>query len=107
MKPLTANHIDAAKEVIRRKLIVGFMDNFDESFQRFARYFGWPLDRVHMDCMRNWQRHANHILPGNLEAESLRQTQWADLELYEYALSIFEEQSVLIEDSQALRTKTA
>ena len=107
MKPLTPEHIDAAKEVVRRKLIVGFMDNFDESFRRFARYLGWSLGEERMDCMRHWRRIAKQVLPGDAEAEVLVHTQWADLELYEYALSIFEEQTVLIEDSQALRTEMA
>lgn len=107
MKSLTGDHIDAAKEVIRRKLIIGLTDNFDESFRRFAQYFGWPLDEKHMDCVQQFRRYAEHALPNDVEAAALARTQWADLQLYKYALSIFEEQSVLIEDAQALRTKMA
>lgn len=105
MKSLTGGHIDAAKEVIRRKLVIGFTDKLDESFRRFAQYFGWPLERL--DCVQDFQRYAEHAVPNDVEAAALARTQWADLQLYEYALSIFEEQSVLIEDAQALRTKTA
>jgi len=107
MKPLTNEHIDAAKEVIRRKIIVGFTDYFEESFRRFAQYFGWPLDQRYMNCLEWWRRHAEDPVPSDVEAEALARTQWADLELYEYARSIFEEQRVLIENSQALRIKTA
>lgn len=108
MKHLTPDHIDAAKEVIRRKLIVGFTDNFDESFRRFAQYFGWPSDKKHMDCVQGFRRYAEHSFPNDSEeATRLARTQWADLEVYEYALGIFEEQSVLIEDARFLRTKVA
>ena len=106
MKDLTPDHIDAAKEVIRRKLIIGFADNLDESFQRFAQYFGWPVG-TRLDCVQHFRRFAEYAVPNDVEAAALAHTQWADLELYEYALSIFEEQSVLIEDAQSLRTKTA
>lgn len=107
MKALTGESIDAAKEVIRRKLIIGFTDKLDESLRRFAQYFGWPLEGEPLDCVQHFQRYAEHAVPSDVEAAALARTQWADLQLYEYALSIFEEQSVLIEDAQALRTKTA
>jgi len=105
IKPLTDQHVDAAKEIIRRKLLVGFADNLHESFRRFAQYFRWPVDQKHMDCVQLWLNHVGHPVPSDVEAEALAQTQWADLELYEYALSIFEDQTALIEDAQAPQIK--
>ena len=107
MKSLTGESVDAAKEIIRRKLIIGFTDKLDESFRRFAQYFGWRLEGEALDCVQHFRRYAGHAVPNDVEAAALARTQWADIQLYEYALGIFEEQSVLIEDAQALRTETA
>ena len=60
-----------------------------------------------MDCVQLWLNHVGHPVPSDVEAEALAQTQWADLELYEYALSIFEDQTALIEDAQAPQIRTA
>ena len=107
MKSLSGESVDAAKEIIRRKLIIGFTDKLDESFRRFAQYFGWRLEGEALDCVQHFRRYAGHAVPNDVEAAALARTQWADIQLYEYALGIFEEQSVLIEDAQALRTETA
>lgn len=38
---VTTEHIAIAKEVLRRKFIVGVMEWFDLSISRFERFFGW------------------------------------------------------------------
>ena len=45
--PLTAVDLDVAKEILRRKCVVGLLDEKAESMKRFARLFGWDADVNH------------------------------------------------------------
>ena len=42
--PLTHDDLDAAKEVLRRKCVVGLLEEKGESVKRFERFFGWNAD---------------------------------------------------------------
>ncbi|KAL7549184.1 hypothetical protein ACHAWF_014830, partial [Thalassiosira exigua] len=39
--PLTAQDLDVAKEILRRKCVVGLLEEKGESVRRFERFFGW------------------------------------------------------------------
>lgn len=38
---ITKNHLEEAKEVLRRKFFIGIVDEFEESIEQFAVYFDW------------------------------------------------------------------
>lgn len=42
--PLTPNGLDVAKEILRRKCIVGLLEEKGESMKRFEKFFGWRVD---------------------------------------------------------------
>jgi hypothetical protein len=62
---ITEEHIDIAKEVLRRKFIVGVMEWFDLSITRFERFFGW-WDSSHVwdDRTVNYC-HYNKLITGD------------------------------------------
>lgn len=41
--PLTQADLNVAKEVLKRKFVVGLYDDFEESVHRFEAFFGWKL----------------------------------------------------------------
>lgn len=38
---LSEEHVNLAKDIIRRKFVVGLTDDMEESWNRFREYFGW------------------------------------------------------------------
>ncbi|KAL3801602.1 hypothetical protein HJC23_013107 [Cyclotella cryptica] len=42
--PLNRNDLDVAKEILRRKCLVGLIDEKSESFKRFEKFFGWNAE---------------------------------------------------------------
>ena len=124
--PLTAVDLDVAKEILRRKCVVGLLDEKAESMKRFARLFGWDAE-VHHDSLSLLQGEAaasraqaerwkNEIVRDEECQDKLLFYSWSnkhkhqnldessiaykvvknknslDLELYNYAKQLFEEQ---------------
>ena len=54
---LSAADLDIAKEVLRRKCVVGLLDEKADSMKRFERLFGWDSD-VHRDSLSLLQGEA-------------------------------------------------
>jgi hypothetical protein len=102
--PLTDNHLNIAKEILRRKFLVGLLDEKTESLRRIESYFGWKLpSRVSQTCKNNMfyfepQSKNVHdpIDPDSKEYEILVNRNHFDVDLYEYAVRLFEEQKNLI-----------
>jgi len=94
-----------AKEVLRRKVLIGLLDDKQVSLNRFKTYFGWTKLRPHQphrdatECETklleygwiNTNRHPSVEEDGEAYA-LLVEKNLLDLELYEYAKFLFEEQ---------------
>jgi len=65
--PLTALDLDVAKEILRRKCVVGLLDEKAESMKRFARLFSWDAD-VHHDSLS--------LLQGEAAASRAKAERW-------------------------------
>ena len=105
---LTEEHVKAAKEVMRRKILIGLIDRFGDSLKRFELYFDWwekkikPDPESHMQCQQARalaaQNHLHH--PNAAESspayKKLAKLTWADLQLYQYAVELFDEQQALV-----------
>ena len=102
--PLDESHLNVAKEIIRRKFLVGILDEKTESLRRIEAYFGWNLpSRVSQKCKNNMfyfePQSKNIHEPVNKDSREymiLKERNFFDLELYEYAKGLFEEQRSLI-----------
>mmetsp|Transcript_23794 Transcript_23794/g.35296 ORF Transcript_23794/g.35296 Transcript_23794/m.35296 type:complete len:215 (-) Transcript_23794:66-710(-) len=90
-----------AKEVLRRKVLVGLVSEKDASFDRFSRQFGWVAkDGGAMECQKrrlqwDWSlRHPHEVevLEGNRLWSLISGQNQYDMKLYEYAQYLFEEQ---------------
>ena len=97
----TLEDLEAAKDILRRKVLVGIFEIFDDSLARFENYFQWTPNAQIRSCQlehsQNNDNRSNQFMPqpGSEEYELLKSANWADMELYEYAKVLFEEQSQL------------
>lgn len=118
--PLTPDDLDKAKETLRRKCIVGLLEEKGESMRRFERFFGWDGtgmeeekkkktngDDVDVPVLKdgeckdrllhwNWvNKHKHPRLEEGSSAYRVVESKNAyDMELYMYARQLFEEQTV-------------
>jgi hypothetical protein len=104
---LDDRHLVTAKEVLASKCLVGLTQEFTLSFYRFDAYFGWsdtefggpmPLQdrgacesRI-MDNPKNAQSHPNFD-EGDEVWELLMKKNQLDMNLYEYAIHLFQTNS--------------
>jgi len=102
--PLDETHLNIAKEILRRKFLIGLLDEKTESLRRIESYFGWKLpSRVSQTCKNNMfyfepQSKNIHdpIETNSKEYQILVNRNVYDIELYEYAKALFEEQQSLV-----------
>ena len=111
---LTKDAVAKAKAIMRNKMIVGVLGNFQESLKRFELYFDWWADSKKkgssvqlVQCQQNQarvkQNKVSHPLPGEKDPayKRLMQLNWADMELYTYAVQLFHEQAELVSHKDA------
>uniref|UniRef100_A0A7S2E747 Sulfotransferase domain-containing protein n=1 Tax=Trieres chinensis TaxID=1514140 RepID=A0A7S2E747_TRICV len=117
---VTREDLEAAKEILRRKCLVGIVDGSSEgggrmaeSVRRFDAYFGFSAgpgekkvctdnllhDRgVHGEG-RGSNKHSHpHYGPESPEWKALAKAHELDMELYQYAEGLFEVQGALLEE---------
>lgn len=100
---LTMEHLELAKEVLRKKCIIGLLDEKSETWSRLEQFFGWKFytgkDRECYDRMLNWgwknKNLHTTIAEGSIVWDLLHKQNELDMMLYEYAQLLFEEQRVL------------
>lgn len=108
---LTKSYVDEddfklAKEILRRKALIGILGEKDESFDRFAKHFGWKPKRGRdLDCQQrklqwDWSlRHPHEVevLEGNRLWNLISGQNSYDIRLYEYAQQLFKEQAQIFQ----------
>jgi len=105
---LDLEDLDRAKEILRRKCLVGLMSQKEVSIDRFHKYFGWKghaLTRGGIDeCEERllhwgWANLLQHpqVEKGSAYYEEILLKNEFDMEVYEYATELFEEQSSLFD----------
>ena len=111
---LTQDDVEEAKQIMRNKIVVGILGKFQESLKRFELYFDWWADNKQkgtaprmVQCQQNHARTAqnkvSHPVPDEKDPayQRLLQLNWADMELYQYALKLYEEQAELVQHKDA------
>ena len=105
---VTEAHVAVAKEILRRKFVVGIFEWFDVSMVRIEKYFGWWEQHKVMsnltvnNCHYRIIEHGDHIgnfpkVPDKENIYSILMTRnWADVELYHYSKTLFAEQAKLL-----------
>lgn len=96
--PLTPDDFFIAKEVLRKKCLIGLMEGMEESIIRFHAYFKLG-DENALECSRNQfatkgsNSHSHPALDQGGETWAvLAKKNALDIRLYEYAQELFEEQ---------------
>jgi len=99
--PLTQNDVVIAKDIMRRKCLIGITTKMDESLDRFTRYFGWEGNNL-AECKRkiipnrNSQMHLA-VREGTTAWALLEEVNYFDIQLYAHAITLFEEQESIVE----------
>mmetsp|Transcript_33250 Transcript_33250/g.49549 ORF Transcript_33250/g.49549 Transcript_33250/m.49549 type:complete len:377 (-) Transcript_33250:23-1153(-) len=96
--PLTEADIRAAKEILRVKFLVGLTSRIEESVERFDRYFGWSNMREREQCGDKFIHGGKNVgsykklEEGSDIWNTIAEALAPDIQLYEYAVQLFEEQ---------------
>ena len=105
---LDANDLQLAKDVLKNKSLIGLTEDYHESMRRFVLFHGIRRDRDgsggknQTDCVRelmNQKVNENiheSVHPESQEWKALARANEYDLELYNYAKSLYEEQGNII-----------
>ena len=105
---VTKGDLAVAKEVLRRKVIVGLVSDVRSATERYMRYFGWNYHSFtpeQQKCMKKrfsaGSNKNNHeqVEEGSDAWEILRSNNLLDLELYDYVLQLYYEQGKMLEIS--------
>ena len=89
--PLTRQDLERAKIIVRDKIWVGFVDNMEQSIEKFGRIVGWSELAQFKHCVSSLGRggaNQNRHEKVNEESEAWREIQAVhsfDMELYNFA----------------------
>lgn len=102
---VTRDDLEVAKEILRRKVIVGLVLDIRSAMERFLNFFGWDYNTLtteQQQCMNkyltsgsNQNAHAM-VEEGTMGWRILRANNLLDLELYDYVLQLYEEQGKML-----------
>ena len=99
-------HVSLAKEVLKKKCLVGLLKQKSESMRRFERYFNWNIDSERADdChtkMLDWKWPNKNKHPQVREGSEawrliMKQNEF-DMKLFHYAEGIFRDQAALFDN---------
>ena len=107
---LTLQHLEIAKEVLRKKCIIGMLEDKSESWDRLERFFGWKFPTVQQRACQerilHWGWSNSHSHPvleeGSLAYNLLLKRNEFDMELYKYAKQLYYEQAELFSEGGSL-----
>lgn len=101
--------LQVAKEILKRKFIIGLYDQIQNSIERFEKFFGWQITDEARSCQSNeleressahYNKYSNRkhpgLTPGALDV--IKSKSGYDLELFEYAKFMFRHQGLALFD---------
>eukprot|EP00565_Helicotheca_tamesis_P007572 CAMPEP_0185732632 /NCGR_PEP_ID=MMETSP1171-20130828/16929_1 /TAXON_ID=374046 /ORGANISM="Helicotheca tamensis, Strain CCMP826" /LENGTH=334 /DNA_ID=CAMNT_0028402171 /DNA_START=32 /DNA_END=1036 /DNA_ORIENTATION=+ len=96
---LTVEDLNTAKDMLRTKFLVGLTSKFEESVERFDHYFGYDRNGISTECKESLYPGKNRygiptdpIEEGSEEWDLLMDLNDLDIQLYEYAVELFDQQ---------------
>jgi len=101
---ITQDHLNLAKEILRRKCIIGLFDHHEETMRRFKIYFNWDDSERKQDCINKMmmktlssRQEYSSLSKDSLGWELLMMRNRFDMELFSYARYLFGEQMRLFQ----------
>lgn len=97
---LTERHLDRAKEMMRKKIFIGLMENMDETMRQLKAHYGWEEKQPY--CVHNYlhgeKTNENKHAPlqggkGGKTWNLVASKEKWDMALYYYGLELFTEQN--------------
>ena len=107
---LTRAHLEVAMDILRRKFLVGLIDQLEPSMKRFEAFFGWKYmlnPTIQETCREslftvgtNANTNSRITIPeeGSYIYNLIAQQNMFDLELYAYIETLFDEQAQYVKD---------
>lgn len=99
--PIDESNLNVAKETLRRKFLVGLLEDKTESFRRFEELLELGFPSPLSDSCKNrilyfdWHVKNPHPIPDQAILGNIEKTNGFDVQLFEYARQLFQEQSKL------------
>ena len=102
---ITKGDLAVAKEVLRRKVLIGLVLDVRGAAERYMNYFGWNFHSFtpeQQQCMNREfsagsnKNHHQKVEEGSMAWRILRSNNLLDLELYDYALQLYYEQGKML-----------
>jgi hypothetical protein len=97
--PLTEADVDLAKEILKRKFVVGLYDQFEDSVRRMEAFFGWKLTNGINSCQAGIVQQEFDLGYNDFETLSydsayaaIAEKNKADLDLYKFGEYLFKYQ---------------
>ena len=94
--PMYTQDIILAREILRKKFLIGLLSYMDESIMRFERYFKWRTKKENIQqCVKQkWTNKHQHpkLEEGSPAWNALMAKNGYDMELYTYAHELFDYQ---------------
>ena len=96
-----------AKEVLKRKFVVGLFQHMEESFERFEAFFGWNVGASERTCQENkigrvMEKHFNSGQIPSAALAPLEEKNRLDMELYDFAVFLFDYQGRVLFGKQSV-----
>ena len=102
---LTPEDLAIAKEILRQKALILLTNDMSQSSDRMVKYFGWPTTEYQQWCINKFAvdepiNTNPHPIPdqNSPEWQAIRTKNFFDVELYAYALQLFDAQGRLVEE---------
>lgn len=96
---LSEGHTYLAKKILEERVLVGLVESFHESVHRFENYFGWnlqdPVCVTNFETARDQRQDHEQLSQSSQEWKIISDRNYADMELYQFGKSLFENQNGL------------
>jgi len=105
---VSTEDLKVAKDIVRRKVIVGLTSDMETTVKRFSDFFGWDLRDAKKSCLeRTVYRGENknvhpQVVEGSAAWPLLVERNRFDLDLYDYVLDVFKKQGDWLSKKTAL-----
>jgi hypothetical protein len=91
---ISAVDLEDAKSFLRHKVLVGLSNDMHHSLQRFHSFF---QRNMQASCFGKSDEASNRVIVSLKDQKVIAEINHLDIELYEYAVTLFQKQSVLFE----------
>lgn len=103
---LNDSDLELAKSILKNNFLIGLVHNMEESVERFGAFFGWNEDERWASCIAPYVSGGSNV--HKHQGLDTNSEEWAmlaadnkyDIELYDYAVTLYMQQSVLFNEDE-------